>query len=215
MASDHTDAREAEREPDAYMVERQKDGEWRRVVVTNYEEEAQHYARDERRAGCPARVIPLYRDPSAPEPAGDSELIAVRELRERMDWWPPLRSVKDQTRDDVILSRMDFMRLMRDRHKAAAALERLEELRDAADDLVAALDTVPADLAYGPRERQVRRYNERLRAENERMARALWRIIQETPGGPAFHAALDADPPVYPERRVATVAPAAAKEGAE
>lgn len=120
MASDRTDVWEAEREPDAYMVERHKDGEWRRVVVADYEQEARHYARDERCAGYPARVIPLYRAPSAPEPAGDSEM--------------------------------------------ADALKRLEALRDAADDLVATLDTVPADLAYGPRERQVRRYIERVRA---------------------------------------------------
>lgn len=48
-------------EPEAWMVERQKEGEWRWVGASNHEDEAERFAQDERRVGSPARVVPLYR----------------------------------------------------------------------------------------------------------------------------------------------------------
>jgi hypothetical protein len=53
--------REEGREPDAWLVERLKDGEWRRCGVDADEGAARYHARSERQLGTPARVVPLYR----------------------------------------------------------------------------------------------------------------------------------------------------------
>jgi hypothetical protein len=52
-------------EPDAYLVERRIDGEWRSVGATTDEVAAGYDARGERGLGNPARVVPLYRRPAS------------------------------------------------------------------------------------------------------------------------------------------------------
>jgi hypothetical protein len=63
-------------EPEAWLIERQKDGEWRRSGVADYEGEAAHFAQDERRAGYPTRVVPLYRALAAPPQEGERQPCA-------------------------------------------------------------------------------------------------------------------------------------------
>lgn len=66
---------QGEEEPDAWMVERKKDYEWRWVGASQYEDEAERFAQDERRCGYPARVVPLYRRAERAEPVGASPTV--------------------------------------------------------------------------------------------------------------------------------------------
>lgn len=78
-------------EVDAWLVERMREGEWRWVVAIRWKDEAEHFARDERQAGHPARIVPLYRaTPTAePDAGGDARALASEvmqdDMRELMD----------------------------------------------------------------------------------------------------------------------------------